>query len=101
MQCNGCGNKTAYKIKRTSFIENCNRCGNLASTWVPDVYFKGPYLDPNLAHPHRPNEINGVWIRSRRHKALLLAEQNLIEKGDKYHGTRNEDRFLQKRIRDQ
>lgn len=104
MICDGCGNDAARRIRYTRHGETCDVCGGLpADVGAPDVYFRKPYLDPNLAHPDRPNESRqgGVWVTSKRHKAALLAEQNLVERGDKRGGARNEDKFLQQRAREQ
>lgn len=104
MTCDGCGNKAAVRIHVDRFGESCNACGTVSvSVGAPDVYFKEPYRDPHLVHPDRPNEVKagGVWVTSKRHKAALMAEQNLVERGDKRGGARIEDRFLQQRAREQ
>lgn len=103
MTCDGCGNKGAIRLRFTGRGEcSCDHCGGLGALHVPDVYFKEPYYDYNLAHPNRPWEAKrGAWVSSRRHKAALLAEQGLVEKGDKRGGMRLEDRFLQQRAREQ
>ena len=100
MKCDGCGNENAYRLKMRSDSCMCDKCGGLTSSFVPDIYFKEPYLDPNLAHPNRPWEKNGVWVRSRAHKAALMKEQGLREAGDRKHGARIEDKSLQRRMRD-
>ena len=81
--------------------ESCDRCGDLRHLVIPDVSFTGPYLDPNLAHPDRPWEKDGVWVESKRHKARLMTEQNLREVGDKKHGARNFDPALARRWKEQ
>ena len=102
MKCDGCGNGAARRIRYNRHGETCDGCGGLSTAvGCPDVYFRQPYLDPNLAHPDRPHEANGVWVTSRRHKAALMAEQNLVERGDKRGGARNEDKFLQRKAREQ
>lgn len=101
MRCDGCGNDRARRIRYSAQGEVCDECGGLGSVWIPDVSFTRPYLDPNLPHPDRPWEADGVWVESRQHKARLLAEQNLVEKGDKRGGMRNEDKFLQRRAKEQ
>ena len=90
MKCNGCGNTEAYIIRCTKDDESCNSCGGIALPWLPDVSFRGAYLDPNLGHPSRPHERDGVMVYSKRHKETLLREQGLREVGDKRHGARNE-----------
>lgn len=92
MLCNNCGNDCAYRLRIHGGSESCDRCGALSTLSVPDVYFPGPYLDPNLAHPSRPHEKDGVWVTSRSHKAQLMREQNIHEVGDKHHGSRNFER---------
>ena len=105
MKCDNCGNETAQRLRYSAAAGmKCDDCGRLTSgVGCPDVYFRQPYLDPNLAHPDRPHEVaqGGVWVTSRRHKAALLAEQNLVERGDKRRGARNEDKILERRVREQ
>lgn len=102
MTCKGCGNEEAYRWrKRDDGAESCDKCSSISSPWLPDVYFKEPYLDPNLAHPDRPKEKDGVWVESRRHKAQLMKEQGLVEGGDKKHGARNFDASLSRKIMEQ
>lgn len=92
MTCNGCGNQQARVWRRyEGGQEACDACGGLGSVYVPDVFFKSPYLDENLGNPKRDaKEKNGVWVESRRHKAQLMAEQGLREAGDRVRGARNE-----------
>lgn len=101
--CNACGNESARRIRMTSSgFYCCDGCGDLGrAPTLHDVYFKGPYMDPNLAHYKRPWEKDGVWVRSREHKAALLAEQNLREAGDKFHGARIQDSRLERSAREQ
>lgn len=90
MICRGCGNKRAAILKvyyeDQKRVELCDdfACGNLRSPLIPDVYFREPYFDPNLANEKNPQ---GVQVESRRHKAHLLREQGLKEGGDRYHGS--------------
>lgn len=93
MVCDGCQNPDAYRIRASAYGECCDKCGNLSigDASLPDVFFQGPYVDPNLAHPDRPWEKDGVLVTSRRHKAQLMAEQNLREAGDRKGGARNYD----------
>lgn len=53
---------------------------------IPDVYFKEPYFDPHLAHPE--NSQTGTFIRSKAHKAQVMKELGISEKGDRRHGAR-------------
>ena len=107
MTCNGCGNKAAYRLrvghdeKTGEKWEACDSCGALPSVSVPDVFFPGPYIDPNLVHRNRPWEKNGVLVTSKRHKAQLLREQNLVEAGDAKNGSRNFDPALARRAKEQ
>ena len=89
MICNACGNQHAHRIRMGAAYQCCDRCGGLGNVRHSDVYFRAPYLDPNLAHPKRPWEKDGVWVESREHKARLLSEQNLREAGDRQHGAIN------------
>lgn len=109
MKCNGCGRPDAVRVKiYGDGVEICDAkdCGNLSigEACVPDVWFPGPYIDPNLAHPKRPWEIqkvvgggDGVLVTSKRHKARLLREQGLHEAGDRRRGMRREDKAAMKR----
>lgn len=78
----------------------CDRCGVLPQLGIPDVYFREPYMDPNLPHPHRPWEKDGVFVTSKEHKARLMREQNLVESGDKVHGMRIFDKVSARRAQD-
>lgn len=67
---------------------SCNACGPSSSAFkFSDVYFKEPYFDPHIAHPE--SSPRGNQIRSREHKAILMKEFGLKEKGDKVHGARD------------
>ena len=102
MLCLGCGNQQAYRTFTTATgFECCDKCGALGSLDVPDVYFPGPYIDPNLGHPDRPCEKDGVLVLSKRHKAMLLKEQGLREVGDRRHGAINLDKDLVRRAKEQ
>ena len=101
MECNGCGNADAYRLNFSNAGTFCNICSNIGSVRFSDVYFKEPYLDPNLVHPNRPHEKNGVWVTSRSHNAALMKEQGLREAGDAKHGNRNFDAALARRVREQ
>jgi len=87
-------------MRFTADGESCDRCGNLGNVNVPDVYFRAPYLDPNLPHPNRPWEKDGVWVESKQHKARLMAEQGLVERGDRRHGHRPLDKHINARWKD-
>ena len=57
----------------------------------PDVYFKGPYFDPNLGSPDVPGHENGSYVESRQHKAMLMKRFGLSEAGDRRHGSSSFD----------
>lgn len=113
MTCNGCGNEAAHRVRvrpvrepgddknMPVLSESCDRCAGLRNLDFPDVSFTEPYMDPNLAHPDRPWEVDGVWIESKRHKAMLMKEQDLREIGDRKGGARNFDPALAERAREQ
>ena len=103
MRCNGCGNEHAYRVRIFGLgLEECDRCGGLGNVHVPDVYFKEPYWDPNLAHPQRPWECKrGVYVESKAHKMRLMREQDLRECGDRVHGARVEDKARLRMAREQ
>ena len=102
MICKGCNNERAFRWRKyEDGTECCDACGNISVASLPDVYFREPYLDPNLANPKRANEMNGVWVESKRHKARLMAEQGLREAGDKRHGARLFDPASARRVKSQ
>lgn len=98
MVCDACGNPEARRLRyRLSGGQCCDRCGSLSNYSVPDVYFAGPYRDPNLVDVRKPQHRDGTWIESRRQKADLMARLGVMEAGDKRHGMRLEDRHAIKR----
>lgn len=101
MICNGCGNQEAYRVRVSADGELCNGCGLTSSVTIHDVYFKGPYLDPHLVNTTKIEQKDGVWVRSRAHKAQLMRELNVHESGDRVRGTRNFDPSLSRRVREQ
>lgn len=76
----------AHRWKVTYFKgnrhEECDQCGHVASTWVPDVIFKGIHKDPNIVDLMG----NEILIESRQHKARLLRERGMREANDSWHG---------------
>lgn len=91
LKCRGCGNDAAYRVQvrmiESEPVDICNRCGDVGSAHVPDVYWPGhAYKSDNIT------DANGVPIllTSRRHKADVMRQQNLSEAGDRYHGSRME-----------
>lgn len=90
MQCSGCGNKEAYRLsyspsKDGGKSESCDKCGASSGFKFSDVFFKGEYFDPHIAHPEKSPK--GNLIRSREHKAALMREIGITECGDKRHGS--------------
>lgn len=88
MRCDNCGNENARVMRYGKDWCYCDDCGGARSKGSPDCYFRKPYLDPNLAHPDRPWEKDGVWVESKQHKKRLMAEQGLFEAGDRVRGAR-------------
>lgn len=85
MICVNCGNKNAYKTrviydeKTKKTREFCNKCGDVEEGGtIPDVYFRKPYFDENLATKESPQ---GTFITSKRHKAKVMEKLNLREAG--------------------
>lgn len=100
MTCQGCGSTTSVVVR--SWYENGNRvevcdraeCGNIRPTPIPDVYFRKPYHDPNIANEQNPH---GTFIESKRHKDRVLKQYGLREDGDRYHGSLFRDARAPKR----
>ena len=90
MVCNNCGNEKAYRMRFSASGESCDCCGGLSSVYVPDVFFKKPYLDPHLIDTKKMDQKDGVWISSRAEKAALMRSLGVREVGDRWHGGRNE-----------
>lgn len=90
LECDGCGNKLAYKISmfRTDegdFSSWCDKCGSVGSTWTPDVYWPGHAY----ASEHVTDTMgNPITFESRRHKAEVMRQQGISEAGDMHHGSR-------------
>lgn len=51
----------------------------------PDAYFKSPGFEPHLADSKNPN---GQMIHSRAHKAEVMRQLGVHERGDRVHGAR-------------
>jgi len=91
LSCRGCGNSAAYRVQarmiENKIIDICDRCGDVGSAHVPDVYWPGhAYKSENITDANG----NPILLTSRRHKAEVMREQGLSEAGDKYHGSRVE-----------
>lgn len=89
LKCRGCGNDHAYRVSirlvGEDYVDICNRCGDVGSTYVPDVYWPGyAYKSENIT------DKNGepILLTSRRHKAEVMRQQGIVEAGDRYHGSR-------------
>jgi protein-arginine kinase activator protein McsA len=93
MICGNCGNQNAriWKIGGSGKEkwEMCEQCG-ASSRGVPDVYFKGAYLDENISSEQYPG---AKFITSRQEKKMWLNKCNLREAGDRYHGATSFDRI--------
>ncbi len=90
-----CGNENAYRARYKPGVGwVCTRCSSLRSVQNPDVFFKGPYLDPHLVdYKDGAAAREGTWIESRGQKAELMNKLGVREVGDKRHGMRLEDKF--------
>lgn len=103
MKCNNCGNTKASrwhcKWIDGNMSESCNLCVDLNHLARPDVYFRKPYLDPNLAKPYSRLEKDGVWVTSKSHKARLMKEQGLRELGDTARGGRIFDKHSARQMK--
>lgn len=89
MICDSCKNTEAIRLSYRQGAVFCDKCGDNPSFRFSDVYFnqkRGAYFDPQLAHPEKAPL--GQMVHSREHKALLMREQGIFEKGDKRHGSR-------------
>ena len=87
MKCEGCGNANAMRLSYSKHGESCNACGDPCKFRFSDVYFKGGYFDEHIAHDTKSPF--GSEVRSREHKAALMKEYGLRERGDKIHGARD------------
>ena len=69
--------------------ETCNACApsSMSSFRFSDVFFKKPGFEEHIAHPEKAPQ--GVYVRSREHKARLMRDLGLREVGDKVRGARD------------
>lgn len=86
--CLNCRNETPYAKWIRETTEFCDRCGTGTLTMVPDVYFKGTYVDEHLATEEHPGP---KLISSRSEKAYWLKKCKLREAGDRVHGATSFD----------
>jgi predicted nucleic acid-binding Zn ribbon protein len=96
MKCNNCGNDhaTVWKLgfEDNKPWEQCDGCG-AQSRGVPDIYFKGSYMDENLSSESHPGP---KFITSRQEKKMWLEKCGLREAGDRVHGATTFDRISNK-----
>lgn len=88
MICTGCENRDAYRLSYSASGERCNACApsEMSSFRFSDVYFKGAGVEENLSHPEKSPQ--GIFVRSREHKAAVMRGLGLREVGDKIRGAR-------------
>ena len=84
MVCENCNNPYASRMHYSSGKCHCEKCGQLPAFKFSDVYFRQPYFDENIAHPDKSPL--GTHIQSREHKAFMMKQYGLGERGDKRHG---------------
>lgn len=87
MTCGNCG-ETCYAWRMDSGGERCDRCGGVRPSGVPDAFFPGPYKDPHLIDMKNRSEKDGAWITSKKDKQRRMRMHNVVEKGDRVHGSR-------------
>lgn len=83
-----------YRTDGKTIRCSCDRCGTVSGTIShADVYFRGPYYDPNIVDENDSSTWNkGTYVESREHKAELFKKHGLRESGDRVHGARNFDK---------
>jgi hypothetical protein len=103
--CKGCGNDQAYAVK--TYIENgeiieiCNRCGDVSSAYLPDVYVpEGGMHFEGLSHPDYPESYGGTFCATKAEKAYYLKKYGLQEAGDRQHGSNGYDRIAARHARE-
>lgn len=101
MECRGCGNKEAYRIKTSGnwpdLKDVCDKCGGWScsgKTFLPDVWYgygSGEHREENIAYPKgHPNEGQPIPFHDKRSKKEAMRIAGVREAGDKDHGSRNE-----------
>jgi hypothetical protein len=88
MKCPSCSYKYAYKLqitldKKGNKKEVCDKCGNLSSTWIPDVFWDGNTTNPNITDKMG----DPIPFYSRQQKANVLRSKGMSEAGDRVHGS--------------
>lgn len=96
MECSGCGNKDAHKV-RMVFVsgekyESCNACdvSSSSSPLNPDIsylYGSGTYTEENICDPQT---LRPIPFSSKREKWEAMKRAGVREMGDKKHGARIE-----------
>lgn len=95
MLCEGCGNKTAVRVrvgynKDGTKWEVCDECGRVPPVWLPDVYLEsGGGVRTNEALWNREKN-KPFEYTTKREKAAIMKMLNVSEAGDHNHGARNE-----------
>lgn len=85
MECGNCGNQKAYRTISGNGWESCDRCGEVPSVGLADVFWDGGEEHGLADNPEtgRPRVFG-----SKAEKAAYLRSRNLFEAGDKVHGAR-------------
>lgn len=84
MNCNGCGNDRAYRVRVGAGWEFCDMCGDIGTVGVADVFWDGT---PEHGLPDDPRTGQPMVFGSKAEKARYLREHGLVEAGDKMHGS--------------
>ena len=82
--CGNCGNTKAYRTVSGDGWERCDACSDMRGAGVPDVYWDGT---PEHGLPDDPQTGQPRIFSSKGEKARFLRENNLVEAGDKVHGS--------------
>ena len=109
MECRGCNNKEATRIKTTyatsGIKEVCDRCspaklgGYLVDVWYG--YGSGEQQEENIAYPKgHPMEGSPIPFYDKRSKAEAMKIAGVREAGDRIHGMRHDQTKLNKKIQD-
>lgn len=88
MVCGGCKNPEAYRVSYSTAGETCNACApSMSSFRFSDVFFQKPGFEEHIAHPEKAPQ--GVFVRSREHKARVMRDLGIREVGDRVRGARD------------
>lgn len=83
MECGNCGNQKAYRTISGNGWESCDRCGEVPSVGLADVFWDGKE-EHGLADDQKTGRPR--VFGSRGEKAAYLRSRGLSEAGDKFHG---------------